>query len=156
MKNKIINSHNSKGISLIALIITIIVIVILAITIYASNIKTLQSMSEAKYKSELRGLQDRLKIYNEDAELEMFKYKKSRLTWNGEDERATNTGKVEDAQKGIDDDDREEDTGEFIFGEIPSYFKGKIAIEEGNLVVKKEKVTEDEKEWTEELQIVCK
>ena len=141
MKNK----TNSSGISLIALIVTIIVIIILSSIVYFSTNDALNSMSEAKFKTELRGLQDRLKIYHERANMNSLSYKNSKLNWDGESERATNTGKVEDGVN--------EDTPEYILGEIPEYFNTRIKIKNGQITLLGSKFNPNEIKWGEEIQI---
>ena len=144
---------NSKGITLTSLIIAIVVMVILATIVIVKNREALTSMSEATFKNELRGMSDRLKMYHENATLEEFKYKKNALTWNGTDDRATNTGKVEDAQNGIPEENRREDTAEFIFGGIPDSFKNKATIVNGKLVLKSSTLKDEEKVWAQEMEI---
>lgn len=132
-----------NGISLISLIVTIIVIIILATITISMNFDTLDMMNKTKYFSEIRGLEERLKIYHEDAELELDNYRKNKLTWNGTSERAENTGKVEDGTN--------EDTPMFIFKEIPAYFNGKLYIQDGDLGVSN--YTDQELQWLDEMQI---
>ena len=71
---------HSKGISLIALIVTIIVIIILAAISLVSNNDALKGMTEAQFKTNLRGMLDRLKIYHENASMENYDYQKERIT----------------------------------------------------------------------------
>ena len=100
-------------------------------------------MDKTTYYARVRGLEERLNIYHESAELELDNYRKDKLSWDGTSERAENTGKVED---GIN-----EDTPIFIFKEIPKYFEGKIYIQNGELGVKD--YTDQEMKWLDELQI---
>lgn len=132
-----------NGISLIALVVTIIVTIILAAIVITVNYDTFNMMDKTTYYARVRGLEERLNIYHESAELELDNYRKDKLSWDGTSERAENTGKVED---GIN-----EDTPIFIFKEIPEYFKGKIYIEKGRLVFKG--YTEQEAIWLTELGI---
>ena len=104
-----------NGISLIALVVTIIVIIILAAISITINYDTFNMMDKTTYYARVRGLEERLNIYHESAELELDNYRKDKLSWDGTSERAENTGKVED---GIN-----EDTPIFIFKEIPKYFE---------------------------------
>ncbi len=138
-------THDSRGISLISLIVTIIVIIILtSITFYNLN-SPLESVNEAKFKSDFRTLMDRLKVYHEKANLEAFKYRNVKLTWDGLSYYAENTGKVEDPER--------EDSVEYILGNIPAYFKNKIAISKGKIIVDTEKFSETELAWIESLGI---
>lgn len=132
-----------NGISLIALVVTIIVIIILAAISITINYDTFNMMDKTTYYARVRGLEERLNIYHESAELELDNYRKDKLSWDGTSERAENTGKVED---GIN-----EDTPIFIFKEIPEYFEGKIYIQNGELGVKD--YTDQEMKWLDELQI---
>ena len=141
--SRISSFHNSKGISLIALIVTIIVIIILSSILYFSADKSLTSSEEAKFETQLRKLLDSLKIYHEKAELESFTYDRSKLSWDGGYVEPTNTGKVYDGTS--------EDTADFILGEIPEYFRDKISIEEGELKYSYSKFTPDEAEWIKKL-----
>ncbi len=132
-----------NGISLVALIVTIIVVIILASISLNVNFDSFTMLDKTKYVSQIRGLEERLRIYHEDATLDADLYVKDNLSWDGVSERVENTGKLED---GIN-----EDTPKFIFKEIPSYFEGKICIENGELVVFQ--YTDEELEWIQELQI---
>ncbi len=140
--------HSQKGITVLTMLMIIAVIVILSTITIAGISNALKAMSESKYKSDLRGVEDRLKLYHEDANLASIEYRKENLSWDGEAERATHTGKVED---GIN-----EDTAIFILREIPDYFQNKIMIEKGELVVKEDTISEEEKGWTEDMQILVK
>lgn len=146
--------NNQKGVSLIVLIVTIAVMIIIATITIRGNNNALNYTSESVYKAELRGLEERLRIYHEDAELELFEYRKNKLQWDGVAARATNTGKVEDAQAGIEEESRREDTAQFIFKEIPGIFKGKLYIEDGNLGVLNP--YENQKKWLKDMEVQYK
>lgn len=132
-----------NGISLVALIVTIIVVIILASISLNVNYDSFTMLDKTKYVSQIRGLEERLRIYHEDATLDADLYVKDNLSWDGVSERAENTGKLEDGVN--------EDTPKFIFKEIPSYFKEKICIKKGELVISQ--YTDEELEWLQELQI---
>ncbi|MBQ9266885.1 MAG: hypothetical protein IJ217_01145 [Clostridia bacterium] len=135
--------QDARGISLVALIVTIIVIIILAAISITINHNVLNSTSEAKFKSELRGMMDRLKIYHEKANLASVSYRNTNLEWDGLEYYATNTGKVENGSY--------EDSVDYIFGGIPAYFQGKLFIKSGIINVDTTKFSTDELAWIREI-----
>lgn len=138
--------HSQKGITVLNLLIMIAVIITLAAITTVGIQNAINSTYEAEFKAKLRGVEDRLKLYHEEANLALFTYQKEKLSWDGEEERATNTGKVENGAQ--------EDTAIYIFKEIPEYLQGKIMIVNGELAVRASATDKDEKKWAEEMQIL--
>ena len=129
-KEKFTKLTQKKGISLIVLIVTIIVIIILAAAVILTITKNnpVESAKEATFKEDVRSFQDEL---------------------------AMTVAKEYTDKQGQRDEKISTDNYDKIKGYIPSFsekYKGKFVIEEDKLVGT-DKLTKNEKTWSESLDI---
>lgn len=126
-----------KGISLIVLILTIIVVIILASVVIMTISKNnpVESAKEATFKEDIRSFQNDLEIYVGSEVLKDYSGVRDKITTSNESLK--------------------EEMNQYIKS-FKEKYEGKIGIENDEIVYFKEKVTDKEEKWLQDLGIKSK
>lgn len=121
--------------------------IILAAIGIGVSINEVKKARETEFKTEIRSIQEKLRIYHQNATAVSETYKPENLQWEGDNTNPVNTGKVSNGE--------DEDTVEEILGNISDEIAEKLEIINGEIVLKAG-IKLEEKKWAQEINVAVK